>query len=79
VQYELRGTSDTLVQLVNIPWVTDLGIHFHLAADGVSITLVLLTGIAAVAGVLFSWNVERRTREFFASIWPSLAAFMESS
>jgi NADH-quinone oxidoreductase subunit M len=66
VQYELRGTSDTLVQLVNIPWVTDLGIHFHLAADGVSITLVLLTGIAAVAGVLFSWNVERRTREFFA-------------
>jgi NADH-quinone oxidoreductase subunit M len=32
----------------------------------VSVTLVLLTGIAAVAGVLFSWNVERRTREFFA-------------
>ena len=65
-QYELRPTSDPLVELVNISWIKDLGIHFHLAADGVSITLVLLTGIAAVAGVLFSWNVERRTREFFA-------------
>ena len=43
-----------------------MGIRFHLAADGISVTLVLLTGIAAVAGVLFSWNVERRTREFFA-------------
>ncbi len=66
VQYEQRATSDTLMELVKIPWIAALGISFHLAADGVSVTLVLLTGIAAVAGVLFSWNVERRTREFFA-------------
>jgi len=30
------------------------------------LTLVLLTGLAAVAGILFSWNIERRTKEFFA-------------
>lgn len=65
-QYERDAVSGALVDLVNTSWIPDLGIHFHLAADGVSITLVLLTGIAAVAGVLFSWNVERRTREFFA-------------
>jgi NADH-quinone oxidoreductase subunit M len=59
------GTSE-LRQLVNIPWVTGLGIHYHLAVDGISLTLVLLTGIAAVVGVLFSWNIEHRTREFFA-------------
>jgi len=35
-------------------------------ADGISLVLVLLTGLAAVAGVLFSWNVEMRTNEFFA-------------
>jgi len=28
--------------------------------------LVLLTGIASVSGVLFSWNVELRTNQFFA-------------
>ena len=43
-----------------------LGINFHLGADGISLVLVLLTGIAAVAGILFSWNVEHRAKEFFA-------------
>src|SRR5215472_6791798 len=47
-------------------WIPSLGIHYHLAVDGVSITLVLLTGLAAVAGILFSWNIEDRTKEFFA-------------
>jgi NADH-quinone oxidoreductase subunit M len=52
--------------IANSPWVPALGINYSLAADGISVTLVVLTGLAAVAGVLFSWNVERRTNEFFA-------------
>ena len=48
------------------PWIRGFGIDFHLAADGLSLTLLALTGIVAVAGVLFSWNVERRPRAFFA-------------
>lgn len=48
------------------PWIPSLGVRFHLGADGLSLTLLLLTGIVAVAGVLFSWNVERRPRAFFA-------------
>src|ERR1017187_9032748 len=52
--------------IVDIPWVPSMGIHFLLAADGISRVLVLLTGLAAVAGILFSWNVEHRTNEFFA-------------
>src|SRR5690242_13944046 len=38
-------------------WVPSLGIGYFLAADGISLTLVVLTGLAAVAGILFSWNV----------------------
>ncbi len=52
--------------LVQVPWVRSLGIEYHLAVDGISLTLVLLTGISAVVGVLFSWNVEKRAKEFFA-------------
>src|SRR5437667_11024523 len=52
--------------LCDVSWVPTLGIHYHLAADGISLTLVLLTGIAAVAGILFSWNIEHRAKEFFA-------------
>ena len=52
--------------IVDLPWVPSMGIHYMLATDGISRVLVLLTGLAAVAGVLFSWNVEHRTNEFFA-------------
>src|SRR6266480_2280708 len=50
----------------DVSWVPTLGIHYHLAADGISLTLVLLTGVAAIAGILFSWNIEQRAKEFFA-------------
>jgi NADH-quinone oxidoreductase subunit M len=55
-----------VVTLVKVPWVSSLGLEFHLAADGISVTLVWLTALAALAGVAFSWNVTHRTREFFA-------------
>ena len=60
------GAGGGLATLSDRAWIPTLGIRYHLAADGISLTLVLLTGIAAVAGVLFSWNVEQRTNEFFA-------------
>jgi NADH-quinone oxidoreductase subunit M len=55
-----------LMTVARVPWIPQLGIEYHLAVDGISITLLLLTGIAAIAGILFSWNIERRTHEFFA-------------
>ncbi len=55
-----------LVTVAKLPWVPSLGIEYHLAADGISLTLVLLTGLAAVGGILFSWNIEHRAKEFFA-------------
>jgi NADH-quinone oxidoreductase subunit M len=54
------------VTIQKLPWVPTIGAEYHLAADGISLTLVILTGLAAVVGILFSWNVEHRTREFFA-------------
>jgi NADH-quinone oxidoreductase subunit M len=60
------GAGQGRVTLVDVPWVASMGIRYTLAADGISRVLVLLTGLAAVAGVLFSWNIEVRTNEFFA-------------
>lgn len=64
--YRQVAATGALVDLVKAGWISELGIHYHLAADGISITLVLLTGIASVAAVLFSWNIDHRTKEFFA-------------
>lgn len=62
----VQARAGEIQTVARIPWIPSLGIEFHLAADGISLTLVLLTGIAAIAGILFSWNVERRPKEFFA-------------
>src|SRR5438045_9746392 len=42
-----------------------LGMNYHLAVDGISLTMTLVTGLVAVASVLFSWDVEHRPSEFF--------------
>jgi len=55
-----------LLTITRVPWIPSLGIEYHLAADGISLVLVLLTGIVAITGILFSWDIEERTREFFA-------------
>jgi NADH-quinone oxidoreductase subunit M len=51
--------------VVRVPWVSALGMNYHLALDGVSLIMVLVTGISAVSTVLFSWDVEDRQNEFF--------------
>jgi len=66
VECRHHAAAGVLTDVANTLWIAELGIRYHLAADGISLVLVLLTGIAAVAGVLFSWNVENRSREFFA-------------
>jgi len=55
---------------VRIPWVTRLGSHpvnisYSLAADGVSLSLVLLTSLVIFCGVFASWTVTHRTKEFY--------------
>jgi NADH-quinone oxidoreductase subunit M len=62
----VQQQSGDLVTISRSPWVPSLGVEYHLAADGISMTLLLLTGIVAISGILFSWNIEYRPREFFA-------------
>jgi NADH-quinone oxidoreductase subunit M len=54
------------IDLVDTPWIPALGIRYHLAVDGLSLPLVVLTGVAAVGGVLMSWRIDRDANEFFS-------------
>jgi len=47
-------------------WIESVGISWHLGVDGISAPMVLLTAIAGFCGVLISWGIEDRTREFMA-------------
>src|SRR5438270_13605190 len=44
--------------IVRVPWVPGVGMNYDLAIDGVSLTMVVVTGLSAVSTVLFSWDVE---------------------
>ena len=51
--------------IIRAPWIPALGMEYHLALDGISLTLVLVTGLAAISAILFSWEVDERANEFF--------------
>ena len=52
-----------------VPWIPALGISYHVGVDGISLPLVLLTGIVIFTGVLISWGIDDRPREFFAFLF----------
>lgn len=66
IQQAQQSNLGEATTIVKVGWIPALGASYYLAADGISLVLVVLTGLAAIAGILFSWNVEKRTKEFFA-------------
>ncbi len=50
-------------------WLPALGISLYFGIDGMSAPLILLTGIVMTTGVMISWGIEERPREFFAFLF----------
>ncbi|MBN1203128.1 MAG: NADH-quinone oxidoreductase subunit M [Anaerolineae bacterium] len=50
----------------HVKWIESIGVSWHLGVDGISAPMVLLTSLAGFCGVLISWGMEDRTREFLA-------------
>ena len=48
--------------LEDYPWIAALNVHYRLGLDGLSLVLVLLTGVITPAALLASWRVERSGR-----------------
>lgn len=59
-------TTGGFQAVVAADWISALGIQFKTGVDGISLTLLLLTGLIAVCGVLYSWDIDHRANEFFA-------------
>ncbi len=55
-----------LYMVERFPWFDQLGIQYLVGIDGISLAMVILTSIVIFAGVMASWNVEHRGKEFFA-------------
>jgi len=63
----MKGALLSKLYLVErVPWFPSLGIQYFVGVDGISVAMVLLTSIVIFTGVLASWTVQTRTKEFFA-------------
>jgi NADH-quinone oxidoreductase subunit M len=45
-------------------WLDAIGVTWHLAVDGISVPMLLLTGIVIFTGVFVSWKVDYRPNQF---------------
>ena len=65
--YDKAAAGYQFVEKYN--WMPSMGISLFFGVDGLSVPLVLLTGIVMVTGVMISWGIEDRPREFFAFLF----------
>ena len=48
------------------PWIPYFNIEYYLGLDGISLSLILLTGLVSVLACLASWNIEKQVKGYFA-------------
>ena len=58
--------ASTLQFVEKVPWISQLGIQYFLAVDGLSMPLVILTTMLSFLAVLVSWHIDFRVKEYFA-------------
>ncbi len=63
--FSYRPSTGGYQFLESIPWVPALGIQYSVGVDGLSTPMMLMAGIVLFCGVLVSWKVSDRPREFF--------------
>ena len=53
----------------NVQWIESPSIYYHVGVDGLSIWLVVLTGLLAPVGVLASWNAIKERRKVYYALF----------
>jgi len=62
-QYNLHEASFQMSE--NYAWIPQLGLNWALAVDGLSMPLILLTGLITTLAIFASWNVTNKSRLFY--------------
>jgi NADH-quinone oxidoreductase subunit M len=63
------NSADPAFQMTeHVEWVQSYGIHYSNAVDGLNVSMILLTSIVIFCGILVSWNMSYRVKDFFANM-----------
>lgn len=63
--FDYSAPSDAFQFQQNLSWIASPAIRYHVGVDGLSMWLVVLTGLLAPLGVLISWRVIDNRRRLF--------------
>ena len=61
-------TASGLQFVEKASWIPHWGVSYFLGVDGISLPMVVLTGLLTFVAILASWRLELRPREFFALV-----------
>ncbi|MGP0062311.1 MAG: complex I subunit 4 family protein [Isosphaeraceae bacterium] len=68
-----EGQNDLVVRL---PWIPSFHIQYYVGVDGISLSLVVLTGLVSVLSCLASWNINKQPKGYFALYMLLVASMM---
>lgn len=61
--YDLQNSTFQLVE--SYPWVPQIGLNWSLAVDGLSMPLIVLTGLITTLAIAAGWNITTKPRLFY--------------
>ena len=67
--YNYGAAAGTFQFEQNLSWITAPAIRYHLGVDGLSMWLIVLTGLLAPLGVLISWNAIGERKKLFYTLF----------
>ena len=63
-----NGNTSEMVFQKSYQWFESINIQYNVGVDGISVVMILLTGIIIFTGVFASWKVNYLSKEFFISL-----------
>ncbi len=68
-----KGTYDLVARRA---WIPYFNIQYFIGLDGISLSLVLLTGLVSVLACLASWNIDKQVKGYFSLFLVLMASMM---
>jgi NADH-quinone oxidoreductase subunit M len=78
IQRDAKGPSDTAPGdlIARAEWIPYFNIQYFVGIDGISLSLVLLTGFVSVLACLASWGIDKQVKAYFSLFLLLLASMI---
>ncbi|OIO39583.1 MAG: NADH dehydrogenase [Candidatus Omnitrophica bacterium CG1_02_46_14] len=63
-----KSSNPSFQFVEHIEWIKSYGINYANAVDGLNVSMILLTSIVIFCGILVSWTITYRVKDFFANM-----------